>query len=63
VDESWIDSNITISKCWQGETEFIKKNYNARNKLILLHAGSENGFLHNAMCIKQEQQLGTIMGR
>jgi hypothetical protein len=52
VDESWIDSNITFSKRWQGETEFgIQKNYNVGNRLILLHVGSENGFLHNAMLV------------
>jgi hypothetical protein len=46
ADESWIGSNITFSKCWQGETEFgIEKNCNARNRPIILHAGSENGFL------------------
>jgi hypothetical protein len=52
VNESWIDSNITFSKRWQGETEFgIQKNYNAGNRLILLHAGGENGFLQNAMLV------------
>jgi hypothetical protein len=50
VDESWIDSNITFSKYWQGETEFdFQKNFNAGNRL--LRAGSENGFLHNAMLV------------
>jgi hypothetical protein len=60
VDESWIDSDITFSKCWQGETEFgIQKNYNARNRLILLHAGSEMvSCTMRCWCIKQEQQLG-----
>jgi hypothetical protein len=49
VDESWIDSNITFSG---KETEFgIQKNYNAGNRLILLHARSENGFVHNAMLV------------
>jgi hypothetical protein len=52
VDDNWIDSNITFIKCWQEETEFgIQKNYNAGNRLILLYAGSENGFLHNAMLV------------
>jgi hypothetical protein len=47
VDETWVDSNMTSSKCWQGEREKCS----AGNRLILLHAGSENGFLHNAMLL------------
>jgi hypothetical protein len=65
VDESWIDSNITYSKRWQRETEFgIQKNYNARNRLILLHAGSEIGFLHNVMLVhKARAATGNYHGQ
>jgi hypothetical protein len=65
VDESWIDSNITYSKCWQGQTEFgIQKNYNTGNRLILLHAGSENDFLHNAMLVyKAGEATGNYHGQ
>jgi hypothetical protein len=32
LDESWIDSNITFSKCWQGETELGKKKKESREQ-------------------------------
>jgi hypothetical protein len=59
VAESWVDSYITFSKCWQREGEFgIQKSYSAGNRLTLLHARSENGFLDNAMLVYKAGAAG-----
>jgi hypothetical protein len=37
---------------WEGKTEFGIKRVSAGNRLILLHAGSENGFLEVMLVYK-----------
>jgi hypothetical protein len=58
VEKSCVDSNISYSKCWQEEREFGIQN-SAGNRLILLHAGSENGFLDSAVLLCKAE---TVMG-
>ncbi|PSN41483.1 hypothetical protein C0J52_18143 [Blattella germanica] len=42
LDETWLDSNINVRKCWQSDDIFgAPKNYSAGNHLILLHAGAK----------------------
>jgi hypothetical protein len=47
LDESWVDSNLTLCKCWQDESDVgVLVDVNAKNRLIILHVGSSiNGFL------------------
>ncbi|KAJ4444763.1 hypothetical protein ANN_06560 [Periplaneta americana] len=65
LDETWIDSNITFGKCWQSEEEFgVQANVNSGNRLIVVHAGSLNGFLDNATLIyKAETATGDYHGQ
>ncbi|XP_063215599.1 uncharacterized protein LOC134527137 [Bacillus rossius redtenbacheri] len=52
-DESWIDTNLTMNKCWQ-KTDSVKGILtpgNASNRLIIVHIGSANGFLDNALLV------------
>lgn len=52
LDESWVDSNLTFNKCWQRkDTVGVLKNNSSSNRLILVHAGSRNGFVPNALLI------------
>lgn len=49
IDETWIDNNLTFKKCWQGKgLEGIIVDNSAKNRLILVHACSENGMLNGA---------------
>jgi hypothetical protein len=40
VDESWVDTNITFSKCWQGETEFGIKEITMPGTDLLQHTSA-----------------------
>jgi hypothetical protein len=52
LDESWVDSNLTFRKCWQDESDVgVLVDVNAKNRLIILHEGSINGFFQNAELI------------
>lgn len=52
IDESWVDSNLTFSKCWQHDKEFgVQANSSAGRRLIVVHAGSTNGFIPNAQLV------------
>jgi hypothetical protein len=47
LDGSWVDSNLTFNRCWQkkGDVQGIMATGNASNSLIIVHIGSEKGFL------------------
>ena len=63
IDETWVDSNLTFNKCWQSETETgIMSNTASSNRLIITHAGSNAGFLQNALLIFKVGQ-GITMAR
>jgi hypothetical protein len=54
IDESWIDNNLTFNKCWQSEKQpGTLTNTSSTNRLILVHAGSENGFIQKASLVFQ----------
>lgn len=60
LDETWVDSNISVQKCWQSSDVFgVQNNYSAGNRLILLHAGSKAGFLNGGMLL---YKAGTTSG-
>jgi hypothetical protein len=47
-----VDRNLTFRKCWQDESDVgVLVDVNAKNRLIILHVGSINGFLKNAELI------------
>ncbi|CAH2101316.1 unnamed protein product [Euphydryas editha] len=49
IDETWIHSHYTISKCWQNSSDSsIRKNHSSGQRWILVHAGNENGFVQGA---------------
>ena len=49
VDETLIDSNLTVGKCWQSDEIFcVMKTEDAERRIILLCAGGEMGFIPNA---------------
>ena len=54
IDETWVDNNLTVRKCWQSESQpGVLSKTNSSNRLIVVHAGSENGFLQNSLLIFQ----------
>lgn len=49
LDETWIHSHCTVSKCWQNSNDSsVKKNVTPGQWWILVHAGGENGFIPGA---------------
>lgn len=49
IDETWVDNDITFKKCWQSdEISGIISNISSTGRLIVVHAGSENGFVKDA---------------
>ncbi|KAF9423397.1 hypothetical protein HW555_001206, partial [Spodoptera exigua] len=52
IDETWIHSHYTVSKCWQNNTDAsIKKNHNPGQRWIVVHGGGEDGFVNGAELI------------
>lgn len=62
LDETWLDSNITVKMCWQTEVFGVQDNYpiiiSSGNRLILLHSGSKEGFLDGAMLLYKAGSSG-----
>lgn len=49
IDETWIHSHYTVSKCWQNSTDAsIRKNHSPGQRWVIVHAGGENGFIKGA---------------
>lgn len=49
VDETWIHTHYTVNKCWQSEyVPGVYTNSSAGQRLIVVHAGGEMGFIHGA---------------
>lgn len=49
LDETWVDSNLTFKKCWQAEgVHGILSNHSSSNRLIVVHIGSDDGFVPGA---------------
>lgn len=52
LDESYIHSSYKIKKCWQSiDTVGVTADVSKGKRWILVHAGTENGFIPNAMLI------------
>ena len=52
LDETWIHPTYTVSKCWQSNgVEGVLKNNSAGQRWIIVHAGSEKGFVKGAFLI------------
>jgi hypothetical protein len=52
LDETWIHPTYTGGKCWQdSKTEGVMKNDSAYQQWIIVHAGSERGFVPEAYLI------------
>lgn len=49
MDESWIHAHYTVSKCWQSSTDKgVRKNDSPGQRWVMVHAGSEDGFVEGA---------------
>ena len=49
VDETWIDSNLTVGKCWQSDEIFgVMKTGAAAQRVTALCAGGDMGFIPNS---------------
>ncbi|KAJ8910153.1 hypothetical protein NQ315_007482 [Exocentrus adspersus] len=49
LDETWIENDMTVKKCWQGDGIFgARGSIRNTGRLIVVHAGNENGFVPNA---------------
>lgn len=65
IDETWIDSNLTFGKCWQDDKMTgVKVDINSKNRLIVVHAGSSNGFIDGAELVyKASTTVGDYHGQ
>jgi hypothetical protein len=60
VDETWTDSNLIFKKSWQtAEVKGVLADGNAENRLIVVHAGSEDGFVAGSKLI---YKAGSVIG-
>ncbi|CAF4940522.1 unnamed protein product [Pieris macdunnoughi] len=49
IDETWIHSHYTLSKCWQNSSDSsVRINHSPGQRWIVVHAGNENGFIQGA---------------
>ncbi|GBP26283.1 hypothetical protein EVAR_95451_1 [Eumeta japonica] len=52
TDESYVDSSHASTKAWSdGSTQGLKKPILKGQRLVIVHAGSENGFVPNALLL------------
>lgn len=52
TDESYVDSSHASSKAWTDEsTQGLKKPISKGQRVVIVHAGSENGFVPNALLV------------
>lgn len=50
TDESYVDSSHVKPKAWSdGSTQGLKKNISKGQRIVIVHAGSETGFVPNAL--------------
>ena len=48
TDETFVHANHTMHKCWQSDEISLKAPFSKGDRLIILHAGSEQGFIEGA---------------
>lgn len=66
INETWINSNLTFRKCWQDDDNVtgIQVDTNAKNRLIVVHAGASNGFIPGAELVyKPSSNVGDYHGQ
>ncbi|XP_050294327.1 uncharacterized protein LOC126734670 [Anthonomus grandis grandis] len=65
LDETWVDNDLTFGKCWQSNEVFgVVSNIRANGRLVIVHAGSQSGFIHNAgLVFKAGQASGDYHGQ
>lgn len=49
MDESYIHSSHTIKKSWSDDSTGLHQPISTGERLIIIHAGGENGFIKNAL--------------
>ncbi|XP_066944539.1 uncharacterized protein [Macrobrachium rosenbergii] len=62
IDETWVNQNYTVNHCWM-DTNSKKSNgsetaYWKRKRLVILHAGSKEGFVQNADLVFESKNDG-----
>jgi hypothetical protein len=65
LNELWVDSNLTYNRCWQkkGDVQGIMATGNGSNRLIIVHIGSEKGFLAGDLIYKAGAATGDYHGQ
>ena len=51
TDETYVNAGHTVSKCWQTNQIGLSVPFNKGERMILLHAGSKNGFISGAKLV------------
>ena len=62
LDETWVNQNHTVSKCWitenAGQATGVRVPTGKGGRLIVLHAGSKEGFVPGAALVFQAKNTG-----
>jgi len=62
LDETWVNQNYTVSKCWvnenAGQAMGVRVPTGKAGRLIILHAGSKEGFVLGAAHVFQAKNVG-----
>ncbi|XP_045105636.1 uncharacterized protein LOC123501111 [Portunus trituberculatus] len=62
LDETWVNQNYTVSKCWvtenAGQATGVRVPTGKGGRLIVLHAGSKEGFVPGAGLVFQAKNTG-----
>ena len=62
LDETWVNQNYTVAKCWTDTTSpqanGVRQPTGKGSRLIILHAGTKDGFVDNAELIFQAKNDG-----
>lgn len=51
TDETYVNAGHTVSKCWQTNQIGLSVPFNKGERMILVHAGSKNGFISGAKLV------------
>lgn len=58
LSETWVDSSLTFKKCWYNVDDMSTyTNVTPSNRLIILHASKETGFIENAQLIFKADEI------
>lgn len=62
LDETWVNQNYTVSNCWLDMTSpkatGVRQPTGKGSRLIILHAGTKNGFVNNTELVFQAKNDG-----